>query len=432
MSLARDLVGAEIMSGDPGAVSLLARRMSHLAEDVNGMRDKFTARYLGGIWEGEAFEAFAKTLEDVPKDLEKVGTSYGMASHALSAYSRALDRVQQAARELAHQATDAESRVNAAEGDRARAQREVRLAKAARSQAAADPVALQNAQRRLQLAVGAVAAAEARHGQATSELADVRSRACQAVDDFKDEVRLCCQRLHDASEAGIQNTVLSAYNRHVADTPLGIVLGPIFSPIAELPGHLMALAKDFGDLEARRGVLAFLGTVILVATIVVVVIGTGGLALVALGVAGAAVAGASLAVDHARVSRGELSPDALKADRVALGLSVIPGAGALARFAPAALKAGRTVDQGWKTRFVRYGGTGDRMTLKARAEELGIAGLQTYVPPEVDRESRRSVVAPRGQAPCVAPQAGLGASPAGVIRHMRPINPRPIALAGAG
>ena len=63
--------------------------------------------------------------------------------------------------------------------------------------------------------------------------------------------------------------------------------------------------------------LAYYGTAILVATVVLVVIGTGGLALVALGVAGAAVAGASLAVDHARVRRGELSEDALTADRVA-------------------------------------------------------------------------------------------------------------------
>ena len=81
------------MSGDPGAVSLLARRMSHLAEDVNAMRDKFSARYLGGIWEGEAFEAFARTLENVPRDLEKVGTSYcdGVAVRS-ARYSGALDR----------------------------------------------------------------------------------------------------------------------------------------------------------------------------------------------------------------------------------------------------------------------------------------------------------------------------------------------------
>ena len=86
MSLASDLVGADIMSGDPDAVWLLATRMTNLADDVNTMRDKFTARYLGGIWEGEAFEAFATTLEDVPKDLEKVGTSYTMASRALHRY----------------------------------------------------------------------------------------------------------------------------------------------------------------------------------------------------------------------------------------------------------------------------------------------------------------------------------------------------------
>lgn len=422
MSLAADLVGADIMSGDPASVSLLARRMSNLANDVGAMRDRFNARYLGGIWEGEAFEAYARTLEDVPKDLEKVGTSYAMASRAVAAYSGALDHVQRTARDLARQATDAESRVNAADGERVRARREVRLANTARAHAA-DPVALQEAQRRVQRAAAALSAAEVRYQQASAELSGVHGSAANAVAAFKEDVRLCCQRLHDASEAGIQNTVLSAYDRHVASSLPGIIIAALLSPITAVAEGIVAMAH--GDLAAWRGFLDIVGVALLVATVVLLVVGTGGLALVVIGVAGVAVAGAGLWVDHERVRSGEISDDVLAWDSVSLGLSLIPGVAGVFRAVPMVGKVLKSANAGWKTKFIKYGTSGQHLKQPERLQQLRETGEEAFGHGLI--EQGRNQVPPRPPQPCSAPQSGLGSSPLAVIRHVRPINPRPVA-----
>jgi uncharacterized protein YukE len=425
VSVASDLVGADIMGGDPDSVSLLARRMSNLATDVEAMRDKFSAQYLGGIWTGEAFEAFAKTLEDVPADLAKVSTSYSMAANAVGAYSGALEEVQRRALELATQSTDAESQINAADGDLIGARREVKLAKSALA-GAVDPVAQHDAQRRLQYAVNNLAAVDLRHQQATAALAAVHGSATAAVTAFKGEVRLCCQRLHDASEAGIQNTLLSAYNRHVADTPLGIVIGAVTGAIGaavEFGGKLAA-----GDLAAWRKALDIVGYAVAVATIVVVVVGTGGLALVLVGAAGVAVAGAALAVDTVRYRRGDISKDELYWDLGGLALSAIPFAKTAAEFAPAVGKAAQAGSAAWTTRYIRYGVTGQTMTMAARLKELRMSAIQAIFDNERSAATRPTIV-PGNLEPCVVPRPGIGASPLAVIRHVRPIVVRPIALA---
>ena len=416
------------MSGDPDAVWLLATRMTNLAGDVNTMRDKFTARYLGGIWEGEAFEAFATTLEDVPKDLEKVGTSYTMASRALHRFSTALGDVQRTARDLARQSTDAESRVNAAEGERTRARREVKLAKSA-VLGAPDPLAKQDAQRRLQRASTALGAADQQHGQATSDLNGVRSSANTAVDAFKAEVKLCCQRLHDASEAGIQNTLLSAYNRHIADTPLGILIEMM--PVVVAAKFMARLVS--GDLEAWSQFLDGVGIAVGIAAITLLVVGTGGAALVVLAAVGVGAAIGKYYVDSQRVQRGEISKDALIWDGVGLGVALIPGGGAVARFAPASVKAFKALtagNRGVSKRFLKYGPTYRSLTKQQR-----IDGVRRRAVLDAEPARRRRGLGPlirrQNTEPCVAPTAGITASPAGVFRHVRPIVPRPIALAHA-
>jgi uncharacterized protein YukE len=428
VSLASDLVGTEIMSGDPDAVSLLAKRMSHLAHDVNAMRDKFSARYLGGIWQGPAFEAFADTLEDVPKDLEKVSTSYTMASSALDSFHVALADVQHKARELARQSTDAQSRVNTADGDRTRAKREVKLAKSA-VLAASDPVAKQDAQRRLQQATTALGGAEQRHGQASSELDGVHSSANAAVETFQAEVKLCCQRLHDASEAGIQNSPLSWYNRNIANGPIGILLSPL-TDLADLR-HIIDIVKNPGDLAAWRGFLDGLGAVVLLAAVAVIVIGTGGTALLVVGAIGVGIAAASLAVDAERARRGDIPASALGGDLLSLGLSAIPFAGkTLPKYMKALNKASGARSKTWVTRYKKYGLSGQHVPKDVRLKQLRDKAVKTYAGRGASA-AYHALKPPDNLEPCLVPHPGLGASPNAVIRHTRPIVPRPIALAHA-
>lgn len=79
--------------------------------------------------------------------------------------------------------------------------------------------------------------------------------------------------------------------------------------------------------------------------------------------------------------------------------------------------------------YLRYGLTRQHMTAAERLEELAWTGLQTFVSASQD-EVFAPVVPPRNVEPCVVPRAGLGASPLGVIRHVRPIVPRPIPVGG--
>lgn len=432
MSSAADLVGADIMSGDPDAVSLLATRMSNLAHDVDAMRDKFSARYLGGIWTGAAFDAFAKTLEDVPKDLAKVGTSYTMAASAVRSYGGALEEAQSQARALATQASDAEARVSGADGDRTRASRALQAAKAMRA-GASDPVTQHDAQRRVTLAAANLATAQQHHEQAASDLAGVRNSAAAAVAAFQAEVRVCCQRLQAASATGIQNTPLSWYDRHLADGPFGAIVGAALAPfgtISDVWGNLKDLAKSFGDLAAWRGVLDFVGTALAVVTIALLIAGTGGLALAAVGMLGVAVASAEWGVDAVRVERGEISGDALVWDTVGLATSTIGLKGnlsTLVRGVPKALNAGSAA---WTKRYVRYGLSGVRMPVADRLEQMAELGVTSFVP-EYARRILPPIFPPPRLQPCVVPSPGLGASPVGAIRHFRPIIPRPIILADA-
>lgn len=428
MSLASDLVGNEIMGGDPDAVSLLARRMSNLAHDIDAMRDKFSAQYLGGIWQGPAFNAFADTLEDVPKDLDKVSASYTKASSALDSYQAALAEVQRKARDLARQSTDAESRVNTADGDRTRAKREVKLAKSA-VLGAPDPMAKQDAQRRLQQATTALGGAEQRHGQATSELNGVHTSANAAVDAFKAEVKLCCQRLHDASEAGIQNTPLSWYNRNIADGPIGILLSPL-TGLADLR-HIIDIVKHPGDLAAWRGFLDGLGAVATVVLVGVLVAGTGGTALFVIGAVGVGIAAASLAVDAERARRGDIPATALGGDLLSLGASLIPfGRATAPAYRQALKKASGAGSKTWVTRYKKYGLSGRHVPKNVRLQQLRTKAIKTYAAKSATA-AYRALKPPDNFEPCLVPQPGLGASPNAVIRHVRPIVLRPIVLARA-
>ena len=62
----------------------------------------------GGLWRGEAADAFRHRLEDLPRDLDRAAEAYGLASRALTRFGLSLLEAQTAARGLEDRAASAD------------------------------------------------------------------------------------------------------------------------------------------------------------------------------------------------------------------------------------------------------------------------------------------------------------------------------------
>lgn len=210
-----DLAG-DPTPGEPVRVQVLAHRVQGVAEDAR--RAERDVRGLAGdgavtSWIGLAAEQFRGALEDFPGQLAQLADSYGQCASALSAYARALDGAQdQADRALAlGRAARAELEGLQAQlaGARSTSASAGRVAQAFDRPLPAgalppDPEQVRAATRNAQAATDRVSSLSSAVGGAQSRL-DAAKRMARDAEQLRqsagDRAR---DRLHEASDAGIE------------------------------------------------------------------------------------------------------------------------------------------------------------------------------------------------------------------------------------
>lgn len=281
-------LGFDPAPGQLGAVEGLAQKYRGVSESLNEAYEALTRiGKSGGIWQGEAAQAFQGTVGELPKYLDMAFRSLGDAASALEGWQEDLASMQQAARDLEQQAKEA-----LAKAQQARQNPDLNLA----GQHFPDEQSLQNAQRRLDAAVAAVRAADA-------ELEAIREQARRLQEQhtqIAEEVARALQRARDIApeEPGFFERLGEAIGR-----ALDGAVEAIADTLQQIGEAAWQLIKDNANLISMiSDVLADLSTIIGVAGDIIGLIPTPitagldtALGAISLGLQGAALGGHLLA-----------------------------------------------------------------------------------------------------------------------------------------
>jgi hypothetical protein len=220
-----EILGTAFSVPDPDSVASLAASFGTVRDNLGD-----TENDLGALrspeawaeWTGQAADAFARSLGQLPGELSQARQSYATVAAVLSGYAAGLGPVVAALSALALEAEDAESTLQAVT--------------AARNQA------------RAQGQDTAITGWDARLDDATETVAALRARRDSLVREMDDLSAQCVQQIRKAQHQGIQNTVITDFDRYVVQDG-GVALHDA-SKAADDVGHVAyeAFVQPFTSL----------------------------------------------------------------------------------------------------------------------------------------------------------------------------------------
>jgi WXG100 family type VII secretion target len=260
-------VGGDPAPGDPDEIRNVANRFDNVSDTSDGVAKRLRAiaeQLTAAVWEGEAADSFARTVHEVLPDLDKMTCSYENASYALRSYADSVADAQDIARRAKADAENAIAERNAATsqqaaahteavGHRAEVLRATMAAASTRAQAVADPANWQvlqqqaslhdDEQRRAQWYMDSSEQREQSAGReaaaANARLEAARRLAASARDLKDNAANVATVRLHEASEAGIQNR---SFLERVADGAVDLVKSPGFDEFLNIISDIADVA----------------------------------------------------------------------------------------------------------------------------------------------------------------------------------------------
>lgn len=392
------ILGGDAVRGNPDGLAALGRSLDDVANRVAQLRAQIAGRGLEGTWVGLASGAFHGLLHDLPAELQKVTDSYSRASGAVLDYSGRLHDARARASWIAAQLEAAEGRLVGAQRQHDSAQTSA-TAYRRHVGGMTDPVLIREAGARADAATRTAAGAQHNLDAARSEISDLRRQAHdnrQALEQFANHTE---QRLHDASDYGIKNSLGSYLSRHVggdlaAVAGVGGAVGQFAADIVvdtakkvgDIGNAVSELISHPGSWEHWKRVLEDVSAVLTVVAIVVAIVAvpfTGGTSLIAFGAIEEGLAAAQFgiaAVELEGDAATGASAGALTGDAIGLGLSAVKLDGAIggATEKQAALQslADNAGSKGAATRYLEYGAHYSHYTTKEAAELMGTTGLR--------------------------------------------------------
>lgn len=301
----------------PGAVA----RVSEVATNLGTVARELGEAYSdisqigrsGGIWEGEAAEAFQGQVGELPDYLDKAHRSLSGASTTLGDWAADLTTMQQQAREFERLAAEALARVESAESN---------PNLGLRGQIFTDPAELQRAE-------DALANAERALSSAKDSLDQIRENARRLLDQHHDLAGQVAEALRKAKDEAPEEPGLL--------DKIGDAFGDLIDGIKELASDVWNWIEEHAELIAQIGeVLSVIGNVLgVVALATSWIPGVNAVtAAAAIGVSAAAAGTKLLAkAAGADVSWGSIAMDAV---------GVIPGGKVVAGAKNAVVQAART------------------------------------------------------------------------------------------
>lgn len=326
-----EILGQSFPVPDPDSIASLAASFRAVCTNVGDAESQLSA--LGspqawGEWTGQAADAFARSLGQLPKQLGQAWQSYNTVTWALSEYAAGLGPVVAALGSLAIEAEDAEGTL--------------RGTTIARNQAIAQG---QNPR---------ITGWDARLDDARAAVDAIGPRLFSLREDMDGLSAQCASRIRQAQHEGIQNTLITDFDRYVlpdgavvlrdSATALGVAASVLYdtfvAPFADLQSdfskfladpslHTMGVALE--DVSAVLGLVALVamaavpGADLIGAPALAAYLGTGA---EAVGDVGMAVSIDSVVVNTVAVAGHE--PDATGSDVAWSALSLgLDGVGVL-------------------------------------------------------------------------------------------------------
>jgi hypothetical protein len=239
-------LGFDPAPGDVGVVQNLHETVSRVAGQLSSAHG--TLSQLGrsdGVWQGQAAQAFARRVGELPKHLADGENSMSAACRALSTWSAELVDFQRRAAAYERQAADAAASVSSARA----AATAITRPGANASQPEIDHVKQQTAQ------------AQGKVDAASDELSRIMSQARGLLAEHDEMARRVSKSLRDAADVAPAKP--GFFQR------LGSALSDAMDFVVSLPGKAWDWVKDHADLIAQIGdILSDISTVLgVVATV---------------------------------------------------------------------------------------------------------------------------------------------------------------------
>ncbi|TCP53118.1 hypothetical protein EV191_105181 [Tamaricihabitans halophyticus] len=245
-------LGFDPAPGDLGQVSTVATKYGTVSRSLTSadesLRDILNQR---GIWQGEASEAFARKVDDLPRYLENAARSMSQAASALSQWQQDLSELQRRARELEQQAKQAQQQAQQAQQNP-----DLKLA----NQTFSDQQSLQNAQRLLDNA-------EQQLNGAITNCTNIQEEAKRLLEQHTQTAERVAELLRKAmelapEEPGMLGSIVGFFTDLGEDIANAVidgltVVGQAITDFIEDNAQLIAkLADVVGDIGTIVGVVA--------------------------------------------------------------------------------------------------------------------------------------------------------------------------------
>jgi ABC-type transporter Mla subunit MlaD len=193
-----EILGRSVTVPDPDCVASLATGYGAVGSSIGHAKDQLTG--LGSVeswaqWTGVSADEFAGKLGGLPGQLGQALDSYNTAAWALSEYASGLGPVVAALVALSYQAEEAEGTLRATQAARDQA-----------IQQGQDP---------------AVTGWDARLWEAETTVSELGGSLSSLLDQLESLSSQCTARIRQAEQEGIQNNLVSDFERYVRDVGEG-------------------------------------------------------------------------------------------------------------------------------------------------------------------------------------------------------------------
>ncbi|WP_116050385.1 hypothetical protein [Amycolatopsis palatopharyngis] len=188
------------------------------------------------IWTGEAAQAFAGNLDELPGFLDGARTSMHDAGKALATWGDRLEAHQARARELEELTRQAIADAKAADAKAA----EANAANVPIAYDTSDPASARAAQQQAQATADAAKLATEAAGTAWGRVDDLRRQAEELRNTWEDDARICAEALNDAAENAPDSGLFDAIGDGIRNAGewLAENLGDIAGIVAAVAGAL--------------------------------------------------------------------------------------------------------------------------------------------------------------------------------------------------
>jgi hypothetical protein len=287
----------DLLSADPGVVSSLVGKLQTVAMQAQSTADGLHGAAGDATWTGSAATAFRQGLGKLPGDLGKVTSSYQEAGGALDTYEGELSSLQPAFQRVVSQLGSADTQLANAHTSLSNAQSALTAAQSKLTAAAVSkPLSPLPSVPINSPLISAVSGASSSVGNAQGEIAALSARGFQILDEFESARNAAKGRLSSASQVPPHRSFWDSVFHDVGDVLSGI--GHFAAEAGE--GIFNSVTGTLGALEnfANDPTLANFGKLASDAAVDASIVALAATAPEALGLVGAAEAGADGAAEE--------------------------------------------------------------------------------------------------------------------------------------